>query len=65
MISVLTESEEGVPMFNIVNANGYVLTVYAVSGSLFLIWNDSAADANWEWVPMEPYRPLGHAEGIK
>ena len=51
-------------MFEVVNANGYVLTVYAVNGSLFLIWNDSAADAHWEWVPMEQYRPVGHVEDI-
>ncbi len=49
-------------MFKIVNVSGHILTVYAVSGSLFLIWNDSTEDAHWEWVPMDRFRPLGPDE---
>lgn len=49
-------------MFKVVNANGHVLTVYAVSGSLLLTWNDSTEDAHWEWVPMDQCQPLMSGE---
>jgi len=35
--------------------NGHTYTVYAVSGALFLIWND---DEHWEWVLMEKFKPV-------
>lgn len=38
--------------------NGHVYTVYAVSGSLFLVWDDSTEDEHWEWKDMERFRPL-------
>lgn len=50
-------------MFQVVNVGGHILTVYAVAGSLFLIWNDSTEDAHWEWVSMDRFRPLGPDEG--
>lgn len=38
--------------------NGHVYTVYAVSGSLFLVWNDSTENERWEWAHMEEFRPV-------
>lgn len=43
--------------------NGYVYTVYAVSGSLFLVWDDSIEDGHWEWKDMERYRPVTEIAG--
>lgn len=37
--------------------NGHVYTVYAASGTLFLVWNDSNKDEQWEWLPMEQFEP--------
>ena len=46
-------------MFKVKNVgNGKCYTVYAVSGLLFLIWNDSTEDGHWEWLPMERFKPI-------
>lgn len=37
--------------------NGNVYTVYAVMGSLFLIWYSGPAGEGWHWLPMELFRP--------
>ena len=39
-------------------STGEPVVVYAVSGGLFLIWNDEKADQHWEWAPMERFRPV-------
>lgn len=58
---LLEEEQEGehAQMFFVVSGMRR-FKVYAVSGSMFLIWNDSADDGYWEWVPMENYRPEGN-----
>ena len=38
--------------------SGHVHAVYAVSGTMFLIWNDDAVDEYWEWRDMSYFRPL-------
>lgn len=38
--------------------NGHVYTVYAVSGSLFLVWNDGTEEEHWEWMDMDRFRPV-------
>lgn len=38
--------------------NGHVYTVYAVSGSLFLVWNDGTEDEHWEWMDMDRFKPV-------
>ena len=37
--------------------NGEVRTVYAVSGTHFLLWH-GGEDGHWEWRGMEQFRPL-------
>lgn len=46
-------------MFQVIGrADGRVFTVYAISGTRFLIWNDDTQDEHWEWVEMDHYRPV-------
>lgn len=44
--------------------NGHVYTVYAVSGGLFLVWNDSTEDERWEWIDMEQFKPVASPQEI-
>lgn len=37
--------------------NGHIYTVYAVSGTGFLVWNDSTEDEHWEWLDMDRFKP--------
>ena len=37
---------------------GKPVVVYAVSGGLFLIWNDEIAAQYWEWADMNCFRPV-------
>ena len=39
--------------------NGKVYTVYAVMGSLFLVWGCLPGEEGWNWLPMELFRPEG------
>ena len=43
-------------------SNRQVFTVYAVSGTRFLIWTGDAGDENWEWHEMDRFEPLEVAE---
>lgn len=46
-------------MFKVIHiATGEPMTVYAVSGSLFLVWNDKECAQHWEWVPMNQFRQV-------
>lgn len=46
-------------MFKVKNSySGCIHTVYAVSGNLFLIWNDATEDEHWEWMDMGRFRPV-------
>ena len=46
-------------MFKVRNADhNRIFTVYAVSGTYFLIWNDTAEDAHWGWVDMNKCKPV-------
>lgn len=38
--------------------NGHVYTVYAVSGTMFLVWNDATEEEHWEWIDMDRVRPV-------
>ena len=42
--------------------NGRTFTVYAVSGTRFLIWNDNTEDEHWEWQDMDRFKPVEAAE---
>ena len=46
-------------VFKVVNrVTGHILAVYAVSGNLFLVWNNSTEDAHWEWISMDRCAPV-------
>lgn len=36
-----------------------VFTVYAISGTMFLVWNDTMQDGGyWEWMDMDRFKPV-------
>lgn len=45
-------------MFRVKGLDGNIYVVYAVSGSRFLVWDDSTEEEHWEWKGMEQFRPL-------
>lgn len=40
--------------------NDHVYTVYAVSGTMFLIYIEEPQDCRWEWRDMSEFKPVQH-----
>lgn len=52
-------AEKGKTMFNVRDKDSEeIFTVYAVSSTMFLIYDRMYIGGNWIWTPMERYEPV-------